>query len=235
MKNTVEQNTKARWFKPVVIMACAAVLTAMATACGNKNGSSAPAAVPILGPAYTAGMLPNSCSGCPGNMTFLANAIANYGGSSPIAEMGVDFYGDGSVMMQSGYSYGYGYNPAYPMGYMGSVSAPYRGPFAAIGYIFIGQNLDYCGVPGGIYNLQTVQPGIWGNDGSGRSFDNIVMMAVGAPFQIQIAMSGYTTPSTPPARGTRDGRTYPYRFTATTLVVKRADMPTTCDLSYYMQ
>jgi hypothetical protein len=94
--------------------------------------------------------------------------------------------------------------------------------------------LNDCGIPAGMYTLQTGQPGVFGADGAGRSFDNIVLAAAGGPMPIQLLVSGFTAPSAPPARSVQ-GRVYQNRLTATTLALKRMDTAATCNLSLYVQ
>lgn len=204
-----------------------AVIALMSTvACSKGGGSGSPAALPppIVGPYYGN----PTCATCNGmGQGFLASALARdtmYGSGS---EMGLSFFGDPQVLMQTqgypGANYQSGYFSVLPTG-------AYMGPFAASGYLYLPMGLPACGIPGGRYQLQTQSPGIWGNDGAGRSGENLTMMLVGAPVQVMVFLSGFTMPAAPAARG-QDGNTYPYSFQTTTMVMKRADTLYTCQLA----
>jgi hypothetical protein len=164
-------------------------------------------------------------------MMFLVSAISQYfdmqGPGSPI-EISLDFFGDGSVLNRL--------NGFQPGSYLPMQNGPYYGPVAASGFMNINvpQGLQQCGVPPGRYALQTLQPGIFGADSAGRSFENLMLTMVGGPVPLQIYISGFTMPAAPPAQGS-DGKSYPYRFTATTLQMKRMDSPAICNFSNELQ
>lgn len=204
----------------------------LATACGGSSGGSSAAAPP---PVYVGPMGPaGACMGCPNNMNFLVSAVSQAldpmtGQPSPAAELGLDLFADTALMQQTmGYG-GAGYIPGYF-----TTGSSYRGPVGASGYLALNQGLPSCGVPPGRYQLQTISVGMFGNDGAGRSVDNLVLGMMGS-VPAQMILSGYTMPAAPPARGFIDGRTYPYRFVATTLLIKRMDNYATCNLNLVLQ
>lgn len=215
MKTSMINNIKSSWVRGVGLLASLAMLSLLATACGK--GGDSPAAVP-----YGPGIVPIGvpgvggvpvCQGCPGAPRLITSVLARgYSGYGAPVEMALDIYGDQNSAMQSAMTIG-----------------TYYGPFAATGYLFVQTALQECGLPGGRFALQTVSPGVWGNDGAGRSGENLMMVLAGAPIPVNVFLSGFTMPATPAVQGS-DGRMYPYSFTTTTLQVKRADASVICTL-----
>jgi hypothetical protein len=202
---------RINWLRGAMTMVAVACLAMLSTACSKSDGGGAPVP-PVLLPTGSYGGVPN-CQGCPGSPKFLTSVLSR-GISSfgmPV-EMALDIYGDYNSAMQSTYAIG-----------------SYFGPFAATGYIFIQGGMQECGVPPGQLMVQTQSPGVWGNDGAGRSGENILLVGVGGPIQINVYLSGYTMPATPAIQGS-DGRTYPYSFQTTTMQIKRMDTSATCTL-----
>lgn len=217
MKATVQ---KPSYRRLTSLIAFAAILSTVAIAC-SKGGGGDPAPGPAPFGFFNPAIAPN-CGGCPGSGGFLAAGISRTADFSfgPI-EMGLGFFGDPMILQQmQGYQMG-----GYQQGFFGVFpQTAYRGPFSARGYLILPMGLPLCGLPPGRMNLETQSPGFWGNDGAGRSGENITLIVTGAPVPTMIYLSGYTMPLTPPLRG-QDGNTYPYSFTTTQMVVKRADGP----------
>ncbi len=212
--NTTQVNKlsqRSKWLRGGLTMVAVACIAMLSTACSKSDGGGA-AVPPVLMPTGIPGGVPN-CQACPGNPKFLTSVLSR-GTSSfgmPV-EMALDIYGDYSAAMQSTYAIG-----------------SYFGPFAATGYIFIQAGLQECGIPPGRFVVQTQSQGVWGNDGAGRSGENLLMVIVGAPVQMNVYLSGYTMPATPAIQGS-DGRTYPYSFQTTTMQIKRMDTSAMCTL-----
>lgn len=186
------------------------------TACPSNSGGGAPAPIPVPVVATGAGGygVP-TCSGCPANEAFLTNGIADASSGGAIAaELNVFFYGDASILSQTQVS--------------GSYSQPYYGAVAAAGRFYLAQPLPQCNVTAGTYTFTTVSPGVFGANGVGTSFDNIILNVNGTPIQLQI--SGDLQAQTPASTG-QDGQTYPYRLVMTTFIVKRTDTYAYCNLS----
>jgi hypothetical protein len=215
--------TLVSW-RSLSFVAVAMFVAILSTACGNKGGGGTTAVGPGV---WNPGVYP-SCQGCPpnGSAGFLANAVARQNSSSygqPI-ELNLNFFGDGQYMAQ--------YQMYQQQGFFyGNPSASYRGPFSASGVMFIPYPLSECGVAPGNYQLQTIAPGVWGNDGAGRSGEGIRMQLMGPSGNVQMVMSGYITPVTPPIPG-RDGRTYPYQFVSQVRIVGPMS-PYPCDVVLY--
>lgn len=210
MKTTKQNQFKQTWHRAVSMFALLMIASFLTTGCGSNNNNNAPAVIPggYQG-IYGGGGMPN-CAGCPTSSRVLTSAISR----SQMGEMGLDFFGDMQSIMAS-----------VQMGMM------YRGPFAATGYLFLPMGLPQCGIPGGRFMLQTQSPGIWGNDGAGRSGEQITLVAVG-PMPLSILLSGYTVPMTPAPVGA-DGRQWPNSFQTTTMIVVSPMAPSGCPL--YMQ
>ncbi len=201
-------------------LALAAVLSVLATACSNNGGGGSPVYYP---PAVTTltgagGYGVPTCAGCPPSEALITNGIADASAGGAIAaELNVYFYGDASILAQQQVP--------------GASSAPYYGAVAAAGRFNLTQPLTQCNVPPGPYTFTTVSPGVFGANGIGTSFDNIILNVNGAPIQLQI--SGDLQPATPAAVG-QDGQPYPYRLMLTTFIVKRTDTYAYCNLSLEM-
>lgn len=215
MKNMKFINAKQFFQRGAGVVAGLLMLTMMVTAC-SKGSDSPTAAVPYPGGPGIVGYPPGGvpvCQGCPTNARLISSVLSRgYSGMGAPVEMALDIYGDPNAAMQSAMTIG-----------------AYYGPFAANGYLFVQTALQECGLPGGRFMLQTVQPGVWGNDGAGRSGENLMMVLAGAPLQVNVFLSGYTMPATPALQGA-DGRMYPYSFTTTTMQIKRADASVVCTL-----
>jgi len=208
MKTTILNEKKLFWLRGAGLVACLMALSMLVTACG-KGGDSAAAVPP---PVYPLGLPPGgimpTCQTCPTNSRVISSVLSRgYSGSGAMVEMALDIYGDPNAAMQSAMTIG-----------------AYAGPFVATGYIFFQTPVPECGLPAGRVALQTVNPGFWGNDGAGRSGENITLAAFGAP--VQIFLSGYTMPATPALQGS-DGRMYPYSFQTTTMRLQNGAMPCT--------
>jgi hypothetical protein len=191
-------------------------LALLLAACGNNSGNSSPVAAGwggVVAPyGGNFGGVP-TCAGCPTAPQILTTTLSR--GTTLIGEpveMGLNMYGDARAAMQSQMMIG-----------------AYYGPFAATGYLYAATSLQECGLPAGRFALQTASPGLWGNDGAGRSGENLMMTVVNSPIPIFVYLSGYTMPAAPAAMGS-DGRMYPYSFTTTTMQIKRADASVICTL-----
>lgn len=212
---TASHNNKRKRTRAALTALAVAFIGVLGTACsksGDGGGAYVPPVILPTGGTGYFGAVP-SCPQCAGNMRFITSTVSRgLSGMGAPVELGMDVYGDASAAMQSTYTIG-----------------SYFGPFAVTGSLFLQGGLMECGIPPGRYVLQTQSPGIWGNDGAGRSGENIMLILLGAPIQINVFLSGYTMPATPAAQG-MDGRVYPYTFQTTTMQVKRIDTAAVCNL-----
>ena len=175
----------------------AAAASLLFTACGKSGGGGTNAApIPVMGPGGVAyGGVPN-CQGCNG-MLFLDAAMGEtiYAGGSG-TELALEFYGVGAQLG------GYGAGGFFQGG------GQYEGPYAANGRLVVKVPMQACGIPAGVYQVQTVQPGMWGYR---QSFQGGELRGQG-PTQLRIAINGYVQASIPPGQSIVDGRTFPYRI-----------------------
>lgn len=217
MKLAMQPKKMSDWFKAASLVVMAMATSIAITACGNKGGGGdAPAPVPVTPVPVTP-----SCASCPGSMGFLSSGVGKVYSVDQI-EMGLEFYGDAASMANYANT---------GSGYL-STGQQYYGQFAAQGYIFIGGNMLACGIPAmGPLQVTTLQPGIWGKDGAGRSLEGIYLQATGGPVPIQLYISGWIDSSVPASTG-RDGRTYPFKIKGL-LQLKRADSSAYCNV--YME
>jgi hypothetical protein len=195
-----------------------------AVACSKGGDNSNPAVVPGVPFQYYGATGCNTCTN-PGQ-GLLASAIAQ---DTLGSEMDAQFYGDPAIMAMT-----QGYNPVgYSQGYMQAFpTGTYRGGFAVSGTLRLGQSVTACGLqPGMVLQMQTVQPGIWGNDGAGRSGENVTVALSGSGMQILARMSGYTVPGT--SSYGMNGQAFPYRWTTTSLVIQTSYSAYPCTLYLY--
>jgi hypothetical protein len=150
-----------KWFQGSMIskvtgFAAVAVLSLLTSACGNNSGGTTAPGVGVLPFSYGA-----SCAGCSGM------------GGQPIASAvgQTTYYGMPNYQLQITF---YG---AQTTSYMG---AGYSGQLAASAQLVVQQNMN-CGIPAGVYTLQTAQPGTLL---SSESFYGLTMIGMG-PTQIQ--------------------------------------------------
>ena len=237
-ENARQYGWTSSWLKLALFVFVFGGLGLMATAC-NKKYDAAGGAPVMYGPNGKYVMNPNvMCQGCPMNLTYLVSGVSQYFDmqfpGSPV-ELTLDFYGQGSVLGQMN-----GFQPGM---YVPGQGSSYYGPVTAQGYLAVNpqnappvlQNeLAQCGLPPGRFAVQTVQPGVFGNDSAGRSFENIMLTMTGGPIPFQIYVSGFTMPSTPQAMDSF-GRAYPFRLTITTFRVQRADGYGFCNLPNIFQ
>lgn len=195
MKPQNHEPLARKWWTPVLLITVAIVWASMITGCGNSNGSA-----PVIAetpPADPYIVTSAQCAGCPPNTMFLDSAVGEmtYWGA-PGLELSLKFYGDASVM--AGY-------PA-----SGGVLAQqsYAGPVIAAGKLLVKQAYPACGIPAGIYNVQSTAPGLWI---AKYSFNNLGLTATGpTTAQIQL-VSGWVNPQIPPVTAA-DGAQYPFRI-----------------------
>lgn len=211
MKLARQPKFEAKWFKTFGLVVIAMATSIAITACGNKGGGGAPAPLPV--PVNPVPIISN-CTGCPPNMTFLSSAVGRVYSADQI-ELALEFFGGNT---NTG-------TPSQP-------NMSYYGPFAAQGYVYIGGNMIACGIPAmGPLQVRTIQPGIWGKDGAGRSLEGIYLEAVGGPAPIQMYISGWVDNAVPAVQA-RDGRTFPFKIKGL-LQLKRADAYSYCNV--YME
>lgn len=211
MKPSMKPLTNWSWRKPF-FLGLSAVAILMSVAC-SKNESSPPPPPPPP-PVVPIGPVIPTCSGCPGNVNaFLASGVGKVMGGSEM-EINAEFFGDSSIGNTSSSTYQQGYYSLYQN---------YYGAFAGQAALFVAADMPFCQIPAGVYTLRTMQPGVWGADGAGRSLQGIYLEASGGPTQIQVYLDAWINPSVPAVRG-RDGRQYPFTVVGT-IQVKRADQP----------
>jgi len=211
------QNESGSWQSPAALVAMALVTAFFMTACGNKDSSPAQwsAAPPMIAPMPVGPV----CTGCTTPSSFLVSAVGRVYtgamGGTPAIEMGLQFFGDANVIGNS-----------IAGGWMGAGNQSYYGPAAGEGILTLAMPPSMlCNIPQGIYTLVSSQVGNWGMDGAGRSFNAIQMDANSGPVPIRIAVMGYITPATPPARISSSQAEFPYRI-AGYLRIQRLDAPT---------
>lgn len=210
MKASMKPLTNWSWRKPF-FLGLSALAILMSTVACSKNESSPPPPPPPIPPVIPGPVIP-SCNGCPANVNaFLASGVGKVMGGSEM-EINAEFFGDSSIANSANYQQGYY-----------SLYQNYYGSFAGQAALFIGTNMAYCQVPAGVYTLRTMQPGVWGADGAGRSLQGIYLEATGGPTPIQVYIDAWIDPAVPAVRG-RDGRQYPFKVVGT-IQVKRTDQP----------
>lgn len=217
MKPFGKQNRARNWWRSLSIVASCLFTAMVVTACGNKGGNAPPPPPPIFIP--PGGVVP-VCQSCASGSQFLVPAMGQVYGSVDMS-VTFDFFATTN------------FNPQMPGMGGGVVSNPhvnYAGPVMSQAVIYLGTPIPLCNIPGGVYNVRTVQPGLWGNDGAGRSVENLYFDG-GGPVPVQLYVSGYISPSVPPAQG-RDGRTFPFRLKAFGQI-KRTDNTMVCD--FYLE
>jgi hypothetical protein len=220
--------TMKLWGAPFSLIIVAALTAMLVTACSkNEGGGTSAAPIPPYiggygyGTGYNMGVMP-TCQQCPQQMTLLSSMISrnfsmSYGQD---LEMGLDYFGDAMAMGQFPQQYPQGY----PTGYWGAMpNATYYGKVAAAGYINITVPQNDCGIMPGRYQVTTLVPGLWGNQG----VDVIKLQANGpTPFDAMIYTGVYQT-AAPQARGI-DGRMYPMVLKAR-FVMQRRDSAAWCE------
>ena len=216
------------WGAPFSLIIVAALTAMLVTACSqNNSGGNNPGVAIAPIPGYGYGMGYNmatmpSCQQCPQQMTLLSSMISrnfsmSYGQD---LEMGLDYFGDAMAMGQFPQQYPQGY----PSGYWGAMpNANYYGKVAAAGYINITVPQNDCGIMPGRYQVTTLVPGLWSNQG----LDVLKLQANGpTPFDAMIYTGAYQT-AAPQARGS-DGRMYPMVLKAR-FVMQRRDSAAWCE------
>jgi hypothetical protein len=191
--------------KSAALAAASLMMIFMAAACGNKDGGAPPPVPPPI--VYPPGVTGPACTvtGCASGGSFLTSTYGQYYGSDNFA-VGFDFFATSAVQQTVAYGTYY--------------STVYAGPMVAQGAIYVNSLLVSCQVPPGVYQVQSQQPGSFGADGAGRSVQ-FYATAVGGPVPLNIVVSGYVSPASPPVRSP-DGRTFPTAFSGQ-VTIQRTD------------
>lgn len=188
-------------FKTASVYSLAAIATLFVAACGKSGDSAAP--MPV-GP----GVGYPTCATCAANSSFLASGAGRFYASGSLSfELALELFGNSQTMGT------YGTQQPVPAGsayYSQPMTYNYSGAISSQGTLTV-VNVPYmsCNIPPGTYQVQTTQPGYFGN---GQSFGSMSMQAIG-PAQLEIVIEnwGAWLKSAIPAVQTLDGRQFPYK------------------------